>query len=108
MTDLTPGAPTILVVFGATGDLMERKIEPSLYHLHEKKGLPERFRIVGGGLDQECFGMVGCERPLHEERMQQIQRCRFFIFLLAGDTCYLVGHNGRGRRQVLGLGLAYD
>jgi glucose-6-phosphate 1-dehydrogenase len=47
MSELTLDAPTILVVFGATGDLMERKIAPSLYHLHEKGRVPERFRVVG-------------------------------------------------------------
>ena len=35
------------MVFGATGDLMERKIAPSLYHLHERKRLAEMFRVVG-------------------------------------------------------------
>ncbi|HEX9093921.1 MAG TPA: glucose-6-phosphate dehydrogenase [Coriobacteriia bacterium] len=39
--------PTVLVVFGATGDLMERKIVPALYHLHEKGRLPRRFRVIG-------------------------------------------------------------
>jgi glucose-6-phosphate 1-dehydrogenase len=39
--------PTILVVFGATGDLMERKIAPALYRLREKGQLPGRFRCVG-------------------------------------------------------------
>jgi glucose-6-phosphate 1-dehydrogenase len=38
--------PTILVVFGATGDLMERKIAPALYRLRETGQLPERFRCV--------------------------------------------------------------
>jgi glucose-6-phosphate 1-dehydrogenase len=47
MPEPSPTAPTIFVVFGATGDLMERKIAPSLYHLWEKHRLPERFRIVG-------------------------------------------------------------
>ena len=46
MSKLTVDAPTVLVVFGATGDLMERKISPALYHLHEKARLPERFRLV--------------------------------------------------------------
>lgn len=46
MPVLTPGAPTILVVYGATGDLMERKIVPALFHLREKGRLPERFRVV--------------------------------------------------------------
>jgi glucose-6-phosphate 1-dehydrogenase len=39
--------PTILVVFGATGDLMSRKIVPALYHLYENGRLPERFRVIG-------------------------------------------------------------
>lgn len=39
--------PTVLVVFGATGDLMERKIVPALFHLREKGHLPEHFRVIG-------------------------------------------------------------
>jgi len=42
-------APTILVVFGATGDLMARKVVPSLYHLRGKGQLPEKLRVVGFG-----------------------------------------------------------
>ncbi len=40
-------APTVLVVFGATGDLMARKIVPSLYHLSREQLLPPLFRVVG-------------------------------------------------------------
>jgi glucose-6-phosphate 1-dehydrogenase len=47
MAKLTVDVPTILVVFGATGDLMERKIAPALYYLHEKGSLPDRFQVVG-------------------------------------------------------------
>ncbi|MBC7265571.1 MAG: glucose-6-phosphate dehydrogenase [Coriobacteriia bacterium] len=39
--------PTTLVVFGATGDLMARKIIPALAYLAEKNRLPERFRVIG-------------------------------------------------------------
>lgn len=39
--------PTIFVVFGATGDLMARKIAPALFHLFKKGKLPELFTIVG-------------------------------------------------------------
>ena len=46
MTD-RPAAPTILVIFGATGDLMGRKIVPALYHLFVRDLLPTRVRIVG-------------------------------------------------------------
>jgi glucose-6-phosphate 1-dehydrogenase len=40
-------ASTSLVVFGASGDLAQRKLLPALYHLHRKKRLDERVRIVG-------------------------------------------------------------
>lgn len=39
--------PTILVIFGATGDLVRKKIVPALFHLHQKGELPARFKIVG-------------------------------------------------------------
>lgn len=39
--------PTILAAFGATGDLMRRKVIPALYYLFERGELPTLFRIVG-------------------------------------------------------------
>ncbi|MDZ4063366.1 MAG: glucose-6-phosphate dehydrogenase, partial [Coriobacteriia bacterium] len=45
--DASLNVPTILVVFGATGDLMARKIVPSLYHLRGRGALPDRFHVVG-------------------------------------------------------------
>ena len=39
--------PTILTVFGATGDLMARKIVPALFHLAHNGVLPEQFAAVG-------------------------------------------------------------
>ncbi len=39
--------PTTLVVFGATGDLMMKKIVPSLYYLYKNKQLPKLFRVLG-------------------------------------------------------------
>ncbi|MHB1017704.1 MAG: glucose-6-phosphate dehydrogenase [Coriobacteriia bacterium] len=38
---------TILVVFGATGDLMARKIVPSLLHLERQGLLHPRLRVIG-------------------------------------------------------------
>lgn len=38
--------PTILTIFGATGDLVRRKIIPSLYNLYRDNQLPEKFKIV--------------------------------------------------------------
>ena len=42
-----PGTATILTVFGATGDLMARKIVPSIFHLYRHDLLPDRFGVVG-------------------------------------------------------------
>ncbi len=44
-TDL-PSTSTI-VIFGASGDLTERKLVPSLYNLFRKQRLPDGTRIVG-------------------------------------------------------------
>lgn len=39
--------PTVLVIFGATGDLISKKIAPALYHLFTKKKLPNMFKVIG-------------------------------------------------------------
>jgi glucose-6-phosphate 1-dehydrogenase len=46
------GLPTSIVIFGASGDLTQRKLIPSLFSLYCKERLPKMFRIVGyGGTD---------------------------------------------------------
>ena len=37
----------VLVIFGASGDLTKRMLMPSLYELHARQMLPERFVILG-------------------------------------------------------------
>jgi glucose-6-phosphate 1-dehydrogenase len=39
--------PTIIVIFGASGDLARRKLIPALYDLFLDKWLPEQFAVVG-------------------------------------------------------------
>lgn len=39
--------PTVLVIFGATGDLMTKKITPALFNLYRKGKLPKMFRVIG-------------------------------------------------------------
>lgn len=39
--------PTILVIFGVTGDLAAKKIIPSLWHLFEQNLLPDKVSIIG-------------------------------------------------------------
>jgi glucose-6-phosphate 1-dehydrogenase len=42
-----PVHSTTLVIFGATGDLAQRKLLPALYNLAHDGALPERFFLVG-------------------------------------------------------------
>src|SRR6185369_2096370 len=39
--------PCILVLFGASGDLVKRKLIPALYNLVREKLLPDEFAVVG-------------------------------------------------------------
>ncbi len=39
--------PTILVIFGITGELSRSRLLPALFHLFEDKLLPKKFSIVG-------------------------------------------------------------
>jgi glucose-6-phosphate 1-dehydrogenase len=42
-----PVSPTTLTIFGATGDLANRKLLPAIYNLAHEGALPERFHLVG-------------------------------------------------------------
>ena len=42
-----PVHSTALVIFGATGDLAQRKLLPALYNLAHEGSLPERFELIG-------------------------------------------------------------
>ncbi len=39
--------PTIIVIFGGTGDLNLRKLAPALYNLYAEGYMPEKFAIIG-------------------------------------------------------------
>ena len=41
--------PVAVVIFGASGDLTQRKLVPSLFNLFLKERMPKHFRIVGYG-----------------------------------------------------------
>ena len=41
--------PTVLVIFGASGDLTQRKLIPALYNLGVDNLLPSEFRFIGFG-----------------------------------------------------------
>nr|WP_320192672.1 glucose-6-phosphate dehydrogenase [uncultured Desulfobacter sp.] len=44
---MTTDTPFTIVIFGASGDLTDRKLIPALYHNFQKKRLPAGLRIVG-------------------------------------------------------------
>ena len=39
--------PTVVVIFGASGDLTKRKLLPALFHLEQAGLLPRQFAVVG-------------------------------------------------------------
>jgi glucose-6-phosphate 1-dehydrogenase len=41
--------PTVIVIFGATGDLTWRKLIPAIYNLYLDKWIPEHFSMIGIG-----------------------------------------------------------
>jgi glucose-6-phosphate 1-dehydrogenase len=88
----TPDVPTVLVIFGATGDLMERKIVPALYHLREKGRLPARFRAIGFArrdIPDETFRTTVCDtvRRHHGAALDEAE-----LHTFADDFSYHQGH----------------
>src|SRR3569832_310835 len=41
--------PVSIIIFGASGDLTQRKLVPSLFNLYRKGRMPKRFHMVGYG-----------------------------------------------------------
>jgi glucose-6-phosphate 1-dehydrogenase len=54
-----PIRPTILTIFGATGDLSRRKLLPALYNLAHEGALPERFQLIGSSRSDMPHGDFG-------------------------------------------------
>lgn len=48
----TPGSPRVMVIFGASGDLVHRKLLPSLAQIRERDLLNDRFCLIGCGRSQ--------------------------------------------------------
>jgi glucose-6-phosphate 1-dehydrogenase len=59
-----PAPPSILTIFGATGDLARRKLLPALYRNHEAGKLAPRMQILGvarGEMTDEAFRAQAAE-----------------------------------------------
>ncbi|MER3470145.1 MAG: glucose-6-phosphate dehydrogenase [Chitinophagaceae bacterium] len=59
-----PKEPTIIFIFGGSGDLTHRKLIPALYNLYIDKYLPEEFCIVGIGRTK--FTTAAYRKNAHE------------------------------------------
>ena len=59
-----PPDPCIMVIFGAGGDLTRRELVPSLFELHSKRLLPDRFAVIG-------FSQSGWDTPAFREAMRR-------------------------------------
>lgn len=71
--------PTVLAIFGASGDLTRRKIIPALYNLFLDHWLPDQFRIIGfarTAMDRDAYvaelqsGVERFSRRGHVENQQ--------------------------------------
>lgn len=47
MTTASSPQPTILTIFGATGDVVAKKVIPAIFRLHTAGKLPPLFRVIG-------------------------------------------------------------
>ncbi len=84
--------PTILVVFGATGDLMEKKIVPALFQLHLHQRLPKLFQVIAishRSMSTEEFGehVMAILRKSHDAHTlePQMQAFMSLFHYLSGD-----------------------
>ncbi len=84
--------PFCMVICGGAGDLSQRKLLPTLYHLYQEGRLPHRFSIVGFGIPDMSDGAF---RSLAKKAIQKFsehsynkRECFEFsnhIFYVGGD-----------------------
>ncbi len=89
-----PVDPTVLVIFGVTGDLAARKLLPAVYNLAHEGALPERFRLVGYG--RRPLGDDGMRAALRDavERFSRTPADRALLDGLLAETTYVEGGFG--------------
>jgi glucose-6-phosphate 1-dehydrogenase len=86
-----PVHPTALVIFGATGDLAQRKLLPALYNLAHEGALPERFALVGNArseMTDEEFRQMAIESVRRFSRRPPNDQVLTKLF---GDVHYVTG-----------------
>jgi glucose-6-phosphate 1-dehydrogenase len=82
--------PALMVIFGATGDLSQRKLLPSLYNLARNRLLPMGFMLVGAAIDdmtEEHFRTRAAGSIRQHSRTQPVDEDTLSAFLK--DLTYL-------------------
>jgi glucose-6-phosphate 1-dehydrogenase len=85
--------PSVVVIFGATGDLTRRKLLPALYRLTEQRLIPAEFAILGTGRQtmsddefrahmQQAIKEFAADEDFDEASWQSFAKR---IFYVAGD-----------------------
>jgi len=78
--------PSIMVIFGATGDLSGRKLLPALYNLAKQRLLPAGFAVVGAAIDDlsdDEFRRRATEKITEFSRTQPVDQKVLGSFLSA-------------------------
>jgi glucose-6-phosphate 1-dehydrogenase len=98
-TRIIPVEPFDLVVFGATGDLAQRKLLPALFHRDEQGQIPERARIIGvsrRGMNHEEYlafakGAIEAHVDIADRRPEVCERFYSRLSYISADAS---GDNG--------------
>ena len=87
MSEQAKNIPTVFIIFGATGDLMAKKIVPALFHLYKKGKFPHLFKVIGVSrrkLTEEEFVNYVHELLIKhsKEKMTSIQIQKFLTYFM--------------------------
>lgn len=87
MPNSKPNVPTVIVILGATGDLVAKKIAPALFNLYLKGELPRLFLIKGFSRrdipDQEFQQRIKQIILKHKKRKVSKRKLNSFIKLIS-------------------------
>ena len=104
----------VIVLFGATGDLVRRKLLPGLYNLFCAGLMPERFRVIGASrprsaMSDQAFRALALEavrafalHPCEDERWEEFARALSFAVSDPADPSSLVEAVTRAEREIGG------
>src|SRR3989454_165001 len=76
--------PSIMVIFGATGDLSSKKLLPAIYNLAKQRLLPAGFAVMGAAIDDmsdDAFRKRAAEAITQHSRTQPIDQTVLQAFL---------------------------